>query len=206
MKNITIILIVSATMVLPSCGRKKSSDEKQAREKSPTTEFKKDRVVTIQQQSEADTLKGSLKAEAIGKIGNTEIRISYYSPAMRDRIIWGGLVAYDKVWVTGAHKATSIQFNNDLEIGGKVIPPGKYALFTIPGKEEWIIIINKNWQQHLTDDYNAKEDVVRIKVKPEKERGNQERLRYVIEGVSNSGGEVVVYWEKLEISLPFNVR
>jgi len=78
----------------------------------------------------------------------------------------------------------------------------KYAVFTIPGKEEWTIIINKNWEQHLTDDYDPKQDVVRVKVKPETEELNQERLRYVIEPGQNNTGEVVIYWEKLEVSLP----
>ena len=59
---------------------------------------KKDEAVIIQKQSQPDTLKGSLKAKAIGKIGDTEIKISYHSPAVRGRIVWGGLVPYDKVW------------------------------------------------------------------------------------------------------------
>ena len=87
-------------------------------------------------------------------------------------------------------------------IAGVAIPSGKYALFTIPGKEEWTIIINKNWEQHLADDYDQKQDVVRVKVKPEIEEVNQERLRYVIESESDNAGEINIYWEKLEISLP----
>lgn len=125
---------------------------------------------------------------------------------MRERIIWGGLVPFDKVWVTGAHSATSIEFSKDLVIGGKLVAAGKYAFFTIPGKSEWTIIINKNWRQHLTDRYDEKEDVVRVKVKPETEDRHQERLRYAVEIDSNTEGEIVVYWEKLEISLPFNLK
>jgi len=125
---------------------------------------------------------------------------------VRGRIIWGGLVPFDKVWVTGAHSATSIEFSRELVINGKTIAAGKYAFFTIPSKKNWTIIINKNWRQHLTDQYDEKQDVVRITTTPEIEDKNQERLRYLIEKESDSVGEIVVYWEKIEISLPFKIK
>ncbi len=109
---------------------------------------------------------------------------------------------FDNVWVTGAHRATSIDLSQEVMIGDVKVAPGKYALFTIPGKEEWTIIINKNWEQHLADDYDQKQDIVRVLVKPETEEVNQERLRYVIESESGNTGEIVIYWEKLEVSLP----
>jgi Protein of unknown function (DUF2911) len=205
MKNLLLILF-SASLFLLSCSEKKVPSE-QNESKNATAEVKKEvsDVVVIQQQSEPDTLKGSLKAEAIGRIGSTEIKVAYHSPSVRGRIVWGGLVPFDRVWVTGAHMATSIEFNHDIEIGGKTIQAGKYAFFTIPGKDEWIVIINTNWQQHLADKYNEAEDVVRLKVKPEQEEKNQERLRYVIEE-NNGDGELVMYWEKVEVSVPFKIK
>jgi hypothetical protein len=195
------------SLILLSCSEKKSQPE-QNDNKNAKAEAKKETsdVVIIQQQSEPDTLKGSLKAEAIGKIGNTEIKIKYHSPSVRGRIVWGGLVPFDRVWVTGAHMATSIEFNHDIEIGGKIIEAGKYAFFTIPAKDEWTVIINTNWQQHLTDKYNESEDVVRLKIKPEQEATNQERLRYIIEEESDDNGELVMYWEKVEVSVPFKIK
>ena len=70
----------------------------------------------------------------------------------------------------------------------------------------WTLILNKNWQQHLTDNYDPKDDVVRVQVKPETEEPHQERLRYVIETESPTSCEVVIYWEKLEISLPVSIQ
>jgi len=160
----------------------------------------------IGEQSTADTLKGSLPAKANGRIGDVGITINYYSPAVRGRIIWGGLVPFDKVWVTGAHSATSIEFDSEVIIGGVTVAPGKYALFTIPGKEQWTFIINKNWEQHLTDDYDQKDDVVRVSVEPEVEDSHQERLRYVVETEGSKDSEIVVYWDKLEVSLPITAK
>ncbi len=186
-----------------SCSNNKTKIEEGAKQLSskiivPTEEG----TIIIAGQANADTLKGSLKAMAMGTIGNTGITISYYSPAVRGRVIWGGLVSFDNVWVTGAHRATSINFNQEVIIGGVNVPAGKYALFTIPGKDEWTIIINKNQDQHLADDYDQKEDIVRVKVKPEIAETHQERLRYVIETENDSTSEIVIYWERLEVSLP----
>lgn len=188
--------------LLSCCTNSKTKDEDSTKESSSKIVAPIDKSIIISEQAIADTLKGSLKAMAMGTIGNTGITINYHSPAVRGRVIWGGLVPFDNVWVTGAHRATSIEFNQEVILGGVNVPAGKYALFTIPGKEEWTIIINKNWEQHLVDDYDQKEDIVRVKVKPETEETNQERLRYVIESEDSNAGKIVIYWERLKISLP----
>jgi len=163
-------------------------------------------VHVIAEQALPDTLKGSLKAKAMGSVGNVGITINYYSPAVRARIVWGGLVPFDNVWVTGAHRATTIEFDQEVELGGVTVDPGKYGFFTIPGKDEWTLIINKTWDQHLADDYDPKDDVARVKIKPEVQEVTQERLRYVVDTETDSTGEVVMYWEKLEISLPIKIK
>lgn len=193
------------SIALAACTGKKENSGSEVKTDSVKT-VSKPAPVVIRKQFASDTLKGSIDAIATGKIGDADIKISYHSPAARGRIIWGGLVAYDKVWVTGAHSATSVEFGKDVLIGATTVPAGKYALFTIPGKEEWTIILNKNWQQHLTDNYDEKVDVVRLKVKPEVEENSQERLRYEIESENDEEGEIVVYWEKLEVSLPVKVK
>ena len=150
-----------------------------------------------------DTLKGSPVRTAMNYIGNNHVHIVYGSPGVKDRIIWGGLVAYDQVWVTGAHKATFIEFSKDIIIADKKIPAGKYAFFTIPGKEDWTLILNKSWDQHLADKYSAKEDVLRILVKPVLQENSTQRLTYSVEKSRDHEGRVVMKWEKIEVALPF---
>jgi hypothetical protein len=199
------LVLLFEIVILFGCTSKKLSQD-QPTDSSALIKPREKQDVVIQQQSEPDTLKRSTKAQAIGQIGDASIKILYYSPAVRGRIIWGGLVPFDRVWVTGAHSATSIEFSRDLVIDGKTIAAGKYAFFTIPTKKDWTIVINRNWRQHLTDQYDEKQDVLRVRVTPEMEDTNQERLRYVIEKESDSEGEIVIYWEKLEISLPFKIK
>jgi hypothetical protein len=123
-----------------------------------------------------DTTKKSIKSMAVGVIGGDSIKIAYHSPGVRKRVIWGGLVPYEEVWVTGAHDATTITFHKDVVIGDVTVPAGKYALFTIPRKGEWTVIINRHWQQHLASEYDAKDDVVRVNVKPKRAKTGKERL------------------------------
>ena len=154
--------------------------------------------------AKGDTSKRSIKSAAVGKIGEANVTINYHSPGVRGRTIWGGLVPHNDVWVTGAHNATNIEIDKDFIVAGTSIPKGKYALFTIPGKEEWTIIINKNWEQHLTDDYLQKEDVVRIKVKPDQLNEKVERLQYFIEDNKNGKGKIVMAWELLKVKFEIN--
>src|SRR5687767_181346 len=87
-----------------------------------------------------DTSKKSIKSMAICKIANNTITIAYHSPGVRKRIIWGGIVPFDEVWVTGDHDATTIEIAKSFIVGGKEIPAGKYAVFTIHGTKEWTVI------------------------------------------------------------------
>lgn len=157
-------------------------------------------------QSTADTVKKSIPKEEHALVGSSHITIKYYAPAVRGRQIWGGLVPFDEVWVTGAHRATSFEINKDFTVEGKLIKAGKYALFTIPGKEKWIFIINKKWDQHLADDYNASDDVIRVEVAPKILNESIERLKYRIKPSANNAGELEIQWEKISLTIPFLIK
>tara|TARA_R110000796_G_scaffold252557_2_gene387809 strand:- start:3481 stop:4011 length:531 start_codon:yes stop_codon:yes gene_type:complete len=139
-------------------------------------------------------------ASAKNTVGNTQVQIDYYSPGVRGRNIYGGLVAYDEVWVTGAHSATSIEFSTDVELNGNKISKGKYALFTIPGKTEWTLIINTDYNQHLADNYDQAKDVLRLQLVPEKLEAIQEHLLYEVNSVDNNTGEISISWAEIKVS------
>ena len=162
-------------------------------------------IISKTQDHITDTVKKSTKAYIQNKIGPARFTIHYHSPAVRDRIIWGGLVPYDRIWVTGAHNATSIECNRDFVIGGKNIPAGKYAFFTIPGKEEWTIILNKNWDQHQADEYKQEQDLLRMQVKPDTLAYKQERLMYDIDQSAQKEGNLLMMWEKLKLVIPVRI-
>jgi hypothetical protein len=206
MKNSLLLLCLLSVYGLMSCTEKKNIEEKTTEQAVPPAAEVLDDGVVIGNQLQEDTLKGSLKAYAKGKVGDAEIKITYHSPAVRGRIVWGGLVPFDKVWVTGAHMATTIESNFDFMIGKTEIKAGKYGLFTIPGKDEWTVIVNKNWQQHLTDEYDSKEDVARMEITPSQQPENQERLQYEVIPKSENECTIHVSWEKVQLQIPIAIH
>ncbi len=148
----------------------------------------------------------SPRKQAMANIGNVHIHVDYSSPSKRGRTIWNGLVAYGQVWVTGAHSATSIDFSDDVIIQGQKIPKGKYAFFTIPDSSDWTLILNRNYEQHLADDYDAKEDVIRIKVAPDLLDESVEALTYQVIAKNDKSGFISVAWDTLKVQLPIEIR
>lgn len=131
--------------------------------------------------------------------GLTNVEINYSSPGVKNRTIWGGLVPYDSVWRTGANAATVISFNTDVTVGGQKLKQGKYALFTIPGRDKWTVILNSDYNQFGAFDYKKSLDVVRFTVKPEP-TAFRERMEFLLNPLNDSVCTVTLRWEKLEAS------
>lgn len=154
-----------------------------------------------------DTVKKkSIAQEEHAQIGATHITLLYAAPAVRERIIWGGLVPYNEVWVTGAHRATSFEIDHEISIEGKKIKAGKYAIFTIPGKDKWTFILNKKWDQHLADEYNSADDILRVEVTPRTLPEVQERLNYTITELSETEAILSISWEKIKVNIPLKLN
>ena len=138
-------------------------------------------------------------ASATGKINGASISINYSSPSVKERIIWGELVPFNKIWRAGANAATTIESDKELTIEGKKLPAGKYSFFVIPNKKECVLIFNKVAKMSGTSNYNEKEDQLRVIVKPQVSDSNSESLVYTI-----NKNSIVLSWEKWNI--PFSVK
>ena len=137
---------------------------------------------------------------AMSNIGDNHVHVDYGSPGKRGRMIFGGLVGFGQVWATGAHKATNINFGKDVTINGVDIPAGKYGLFTIPGEVEWTIIINKDWDMHLADDYNESNDVVRLQAPVQTLDEVIEPLTFEVNEADATNGSVSIKWDQTSVS------
>lgn len=146
----------------------------------------------------------SPSASVAQTFGMTEVKIEYSRPGVKGRNIWGGLVAYDKVWRTGANAATAITFSTDVMVDGKEVKAGSYAIFTIPNKTEWTVIINTNEGQWGSSTHKEELDLMRFKVKPTMEKESIENLQFSIDPVSHEEAIVTLAWDKLR--LPFSVK
>lgn len=138
-------------------------------------------------------------------VGYTNVVITYGSPGVKGRNVWNDLVPYNAVWRTGANEATTIEFDTDVRIGGKIVPAGKYSLFTIPNKDNWTIILNKEYEQWGAYKYNEKEDLIRFKAIP-KPNSFVERLCFAFEYKSPYKAFVNIAWEKLKVSFEISTE
>jgi len=99
------------------------------------------------------------------RVGLTDIEVDYSRPNKNDRVIFGKVVPLDKIWRTGANQATRIKFSADVKLGDKPVPAGEYAIFTIPGANEWTIILSKDLKATASE-YKQESDVARVTAKP----------------------------------------
>ena len=130
-------------------------------------------------------------------------RIIYSSPRKKGREIFGDLVPYDKIWRTGANEATEITFYNDMRIAGNKIPSGTYTLYTIPGKSEWTIILNKNINVWGTiSNYKKEQDLVRIKAPARTAAATIENFSATFQPTKN-GTKLLMGWDDTFVEVPF---
>ena len=138
-------------------------------------------------------------------IGVTKVEVVYSRPHVKgptrkeERVIWGELVPYDKVWRTGANAVTKVTFDGDVMVEGQKLAAGSYGLFTIPGKTEWTIIFNKQ-SAGFPSDYSADRDVLRVKVKPVPTE-MRETLTFLFPMVTSDSAVLALGWEKLAVGV-----
>src|SRR4051812_29205976 len=53
----------------------------------------------------------------------SNIKIEYSRPGIKNRVVFGDLVPYGKVWRTGANSATKITFGDTVTVEGNLVKP-----------------------------------------------------------------------------------
>lgn len=108
------------------------------------------------------------------------------------------------VWRAGANEATKFTVTDDVLVNGQPLKAGTYSLHMIPGRDEWTVIFNKTAEQWGSYNYDAKQDALRVKAKPEWRADSQELLGYEVPAGTANTARVVLRWEK--IAVPFTVE
>lgn len=170
--------------------------------------------------------RASQKATVSQTVGTTDLSITYSRPAVKGRTVYGDwpgeekgegtldnqntrpagapLVPWGHVWRSGANEATMFVAADDVLINGQPLPAGTYSLHSIPGKDEWTFIFNKDDGQWGSFSYDAAKDALRVKAKPTWTADSTELLTYNIDAPEGDTATVTLRWEKL--SVPFTVK
>jgi len=82
----------------------------------------------------------SPKDSAVIELNDLKLKVEYNRPSKRERVVFGALVPFDKVWRTGANEATTFKTNRDLIIQGMLLPKGNYTLWTVPMEKSWKVM------------------------------------------------------------------
>ena len=169
----------------------------------------------------------SQKSSVMQTVGVTDITITYSRPGVKGRKIWGDappgsaggtatlddarsrakdapIVPYGHVWRSGANEATVFEVSDNVTINGQPLPAGRYSLHTIPARDEWTIIFNKDDGQWGSFTYDEKKDALRVKAKPEMAADNQEWLMFSFDPVTDNSAQVNIRWERVRV--PFTVE
>lgn len=156
----------------------------------------------------AQTLKVPTKSPAATVkqgFGLSEVSVEYNRPSARGRSVYGDVVPFDAVWRTGANASTKVTFGEDVSINGQKLAAGTYSLYTIPGKEEWTVMFNKNLKLWGSDGYAQADDAIRFKVKPMAIAEHVETFTIQFSSVMETAMNMELNWEKTSVRFEIKV-
>jgi hypothetical protein len=114
----------------------------------------------------------------------------------------GQLVPWNKVWRTGANRATHFATGVDLMIEGVPVPRGRYTLFTLPSPTGWKVILNKQTDQWGTV-YNPSLDLARFDARVETTPALVDTFTVRLEPAGKDRGVLRLLWEHTTVSARF---
>jgi hypothetical protein len=129
------------------------------------------------------------------------VSINYSRPNTKGRKVFGAMEPYGTVWRTGANSATTVTTTEAIKIEGKDLPAGTYGIFTIPGANEWTVIINKGAKQWGAYEYKPEEDLFRVNVKPLKLKDKVETFTIQLADVYPTTAKLQLMWENTALSI-----
>ena len=128
------------------------------------------------------------------------IKVVYGRPTAKQIEVFGNEVPYGKIWKTGANEATEVKFYQDVMFANKFVKAGTYVLYTIPGKNYWTIILNRNTDTYGAYFYTPAKDVARIKV-PATD-GKPVDIFSIGFLSKTYGSQMVLAWGKTRVKIP----
>ena len=136
-------------------------------------------------------------------VAGATLTVDYSRPSARGRQVFGGLVPWGQVWRTGADRATHLSTDRELQIAGHTVPPGTYTVFTIPDREAWTLILNRQTDQAGTE-YDPDRDLLRVDLEVQVQDPPMERFTISVEP-EGDGGVLRLRWAEVDAHLPFRV-
>lgn len=162
-------------------------------------------AATVTAQKTTETHKGgggSPHVRSEWTIKGAHISIEYGRPYLKGRSETE-LMPPGKEWRTGADEATTLKTDKALMFGALHVPAGTYTLYTVPGPNEWQLVISKKTGQWGIP-YPAGQDLGRTPMKVGKTAAPVEQLTISIDETA-TGGTLRIEWGTTSATAPFTV-
>jgi hypothetical protein len=143
-------------------------------------------------------------------IGDAQALVCYGRPSARGRTMIGGdAVPFGRLWRTGANEPTIVHIPVAASVAGITVDPGSYSLYTIPGEQEWTVIVNRataQWghESAYTEEVRAQE-VGRTTVAAERV-GEHVEMFTIRSEPSGNGSDMILEWENTRVRVPVQPR
>ena len=132
-------------------------------------------------------------------------RVIYSRPGKGDRVVFGELIAFGKLWRLGANEATEIEFFQNVKIGNDKVKKGRYTVYTIPEAGKWTVIFNKENDTWGSFGYDAKKDVAKVSVPVQALTDAVELFTIGMDKINN-GFNLNISWDNTKVSLPIYLQ
>lgn len=140
------------------------------------------------------------------RVGLTDIDIAYSRPGVKGRTIFGELVAFGKIWRTGANSNTKITFSSDVMIDGQSLKAGSYGLYSIPNKDTWEIIFYSEADKNgVPRDWDDNKIAAKTSVKVGSMPMNIETFTIAFNDVTSTSTIIGLLWEKTYVGIKIEV-
>jgi hypothetical protein len=145
----------------------------------------------------------SPRASTSMQVGTVTVTVDYSAPAKRDRTVFGELVPWGEMWRTGANAATTLSVDGDVRIGEVDVPEGTYALMTIPGEEQFTLVLNTDLGVRPWS-HDKSKDLSRLTVDTV-EGPDRERLTFLFDDVTDRSATLRLEWAGVAAGFPIEV-
>ena len=141
-------------------------------------------------------------------LGGQEALLCYSRPSAKGRPVMGGLVPYGQPWRIGANEATSLHLPFNATVGGVAVDAGTYSLYAVPGQSEWEFVLNRQVERWgiPIDDAVKQGDAGSFKRPVASTTAPAEQLTFQWKPTSDSAGELVMEWERMQVTIPVERR
>lgn len=131
----------------------------------------------------------------------SDITIEYSRPSAKGRTVYGDVVPFGKIWRTGANGATTITFGEDVTVAGTPVKQGTYALYSIPNKDAWELMLYSDTKLGgNVGEYDKTKEVARFKSTPSRVTEKVETFTIQVADITSTTASIELIWENTKVA------